>query len=668
MTLTTLQIARRVATLVAIAALTGFHAARANHYILPCDDDCAAPRWFPTGTLNIARNHHTATLLQDGKVLVVGGRNGTSILDSAELYDPDTGTWSVTGHMSRPRVDHTATLLPSGRVLVAGGYTSDAPPDFGRSGTAEVYDPATGTWSPTGNMITIRSGHAATLLQDGRVLVAGGFNTNNVQSAELYDPATGNWSATGNLNFARYWHTMTLLQDGKVLAARGSDDGDLTSALYSAELYDPLSGTWSVVGDSNGASVFHTATLLPSGKVLVTGGNTGGIGGDGVLPVSELFDPLTQSWNRTGDLLARRYEHTATLLADGDVLISGGQDQMGHYPGLQYIELAKSERFDPTKATWSSAANLGSARNGHTATRLLDGNVLAAGGSISGSNDMEIQLASAELYVNSSAIESSPPVANYQGMWASPNPAEAGWGINFTHQGDMIFASWFTYDASGKPLWMSMTAQQQSDGSFTGAIDRTTGPPFFTAPYDPTQVMHTQVGVGRLVFSNTNSGTFSYTLNGIAQSKPLVRFVFASPVPVCAFSSTVSAAQAGNYTDTWVVPNLAEPGWGINFTHQGDVLFASWFMYDADGAPFWVSAALAKTAAGAYTGELDATTGPPFSSVPFDSSHLTHSTVGTAAVTFTDGASGTFSYVLNGVQQTKALTRLEFRAPGTVCE
>jgi len=263
------------------------------------------------------------------------------------------------------------------------------------------------------------------------------------------------------------------------------------------------------------------------------------------------------------------------------------------------------------------------------------------------------------------------PVAqprNYQGMWAVPNLAEAGWGINFTHQDGIIFASWFTYDANGKPWWLTMTAQQQSDGSFTGSIDVTAGPPFSAVPFDPTHVTHATVGTGRLTFSDANNGTFSYTVNGIAQVKTLARFLFAAPVPVCTFNNALAATQAVNYQDMWAVPNLAEAGWGINFTHQGDVIFASWFTYDQNGHPLWVTATLMKTAARTYTGALDATTGPPFNAVPFDPSHLTHTTVGTATVTFTDGANGTFVYTLNGVTQTKALTRFVFRAPGTVCQ
>jgi len=257
---------------------------------------------------------------------------------------------------------------------------------------------------------------------------------------------------------------------------------------------------------------------------------------------------------------------------------------------------------------------------------------------------------------------------NYQGMWAVPNLAEAGWGINFTHQGDILFASWFTYDANGKAWWLTMTAQQQPDGSYTGSIDATAGPPFSAVPFDPTLVTHATVGTGRVTFSDTNNGTFAYTVNGISQTKALARFVFAGPVPTCTFNSALAPTQTVNYQDMWAVPNLAEAGWGINFTHQGDVIFASWFTYDANGKPLWVTATLFKTAARTYTGALDATTGPPFNSVPFDSSYLTHTTVGNATVSFADGNNATFTYTLNGVSRTKALTRFVFRAPGTVCQ
>ncbi len=266
------------------------------------------------------------------------------------------------------------------------------------------------------------------------------------------------------------------------------------------------------------------------------------------------------------------------------------------------------------------------------------------------------------------AAAATPAVANYQGMWAVPNLAESGWGINLTHQADILFASWFTYGANGKPLWMTITAYQQADGSFTGDIDLTGGPPFSAVPFNPALVTHTTQGAARFTFSDANNGSLSYTINGVTQVKALARFLYATPVPVCTFNSALAPTLAVNYQDMWAVPNLAEAGWGINFTHQGDLIFASWFTYDLNGVAYWVTGVLAKSATRTYAGPLDATTGPPFNAVPFNTALVTHSTVGTATVTFTDGANGSLAYTLNGVTQTKPLTRFVFRAPGTVCQ
>jgi hypothetical protein len=254
-----------------------------------------SPSWFPAGNLNTARVGHTATLLQNGKVLVVGGwdkPNEANVLDSAELYDPVTGTWSVTGRLNMPRIVHTATLLPDGKVLIVG-----------RGGTVELYDPSTGTWSLTGSLNVARCCHTATLLQGGKVLVAGGFGSDSINSAELYDPASGAWSPTGSLNVARYWHSATLLQDGRVLVAGGSDDGDLASTLSDAELYDPVAGTWSATANLNTSVVLHTETLLPSGKVVIAGGYQPRFDSGFAAPISldkgQLYDPATGTWSYT---------------------------------------------------------------------------------------------------------------------------------------------------------------------------------------------------------------------------------------------------------------------------------------------------------------------------------------------------------------------------------
>ena len=272
------------------------------------------------------------------------------------------------------------------------------------------------------------------------------------------------------------------------------------------------------------------------------------------------------------------------------------------------------------------------------------------------------QLASLAILQVSGVAQAATP--NYQGIWGVP--AESGWGINFAHQGDIIFASWFTYDTNGKPVWFTAALQRQGDGSFAGAIDFTKGPPYSAAMFDSTLVTHSTVGSARVTFSDATHATFSYTVNGVSQVKPLTLFVFATPVPVCTFGSALAAARAVNYQDMWYVP--AESGWGINFIHQGDIIFASWFVYGEDGNPAWVSATLTKTGARTYAGALDATTGPRFDSVPFDSTRVAHASVGSATVTFTDGANATFVYTLNDVSRTRFLTRFVFRAPGTVCE
>src|SRR4029077_15786213 len=239
-----------------------------------------------TGSLITARFIHTATLLNNGKVLVAGGTpDFNTPLRSAELYDSASGTWTATGSLNTARFFHTATLLPNGKVLVAGG-----PPD-GLNGlkSAELYDPASGMWTATGDLNTARSAHTATLLPNGKVLVAGGQGTGGgfLTSAELYDPASGTWTTTGSLTNARQFHTATLLPNGKVLVAGGYNNiFPNPGALDSAELYDPASGTWTTTDSLNMARDYHTATLLPNGKVLVAGGE----GTSAILNSAELYD------------------------------------------------------------------------------------------------------------------------------------------------------------------------------------------------------------------------------------------------------------------------------------------------------------------------------------------------------------------------------------------
>ncbi len=335
------------------------------------------------GSLATARYDHTATLLPNGKVLVVGGYNGANAFSSAELYDPALGTWSATGSLATARASHTATLLPNGKVLIAGGGGS-----AGRLSSAELYDPALGTWIATGSLGTARFGHTATLLPNGKVLVAGGSGSGSGPStAELYDPTLGTWSATGALATQRNFHTATLLADGTVLVAGGQIG---TSDLSTSELYEPASGIWNATGSLAAARSAHTATRLPNGKVLVAGGG---------LLSTELFDPALGAWSAADSLAGKPVGHTVTLLPAGKALVAGGFGVSGN---VFDVALSSTEFFDSVLGAWNSAGSLVAARYYHTATLLPGGKVLVAGGV--GLEDA--LLSSAELYTPSPNLSS----------------------------------------------------------------------------------------------------------------------------------------------------------------------------------------------------------------------------------------------------------------------
>jgi len=353
-----------------------------------------------TTSMGTARYSHTATLLNDGTVLVTGGSDSstgnpiTDITGSSELYDPVAKTWTPTATLVFPRLNHTATLLPYGKVLVVGGWgiILEVPfvgalptliPDY--LGTVELYDPLARTWSNINPLATRREYHTATLLRTGKVLVVGGYGAAGsggfgaagpqaLNSAELYDPSTGNWTATGSLTTARWFHTATLLSNGKVLVAGGTDSTGRLST--TAELYDPSTGAWTATGSlATGGRNAHTATLLPNGLVLVCGGYTGII-----TPTTELYDPSTGVWAGARSLAAAREFHTATLLPNGLVMISGGL-------GATAASLNSVEIYDPANAfmvyggSWTSnPGSLTTSRMFHAATLMNNGEVLITGG------------------------------------------------------------------------------------------------------------------------------------------------------------------------------------------------------------------------------------------------------------------------------------------------
>lgn len=255
---------------------------------------------------------------------------------------------------------------------------------------------------------------------------------------------------------------------------------------------------------------------------------------------------------------------------------------------------------------------------------------------------------------------------NFSGLWwGAPAGSEAGWALNVWQEGDVIVATWSTYDANGKPWWLAMAATKGAGNTYSGTFYETRGPGF-NAPFDPTKVTNTPVGTGTLTFTDTGSGSFTYSLGGVTQTKPITRFVFASPLPVCTFAPGIAPEQATNYQGLWWGAPGFETGWSLSLTQQDGVIVADWFTHDTDGRPMWLSAGLFKVSGTTYAGALIQSTGAPW--FAFDARQVMLATVGAASLTFTDGNHGTFTYSLGGVTQSKPITRFIFVAPGTLCE
>lgn len=354
--------------------------------------------WSPAAPMSTTRSFASVTLLKDGRVLVAGGFSVSPdcfrsppgpacvppIFAGAEIYDPRTNTWTPTGSMIHARASHTGTLLKNGMVLVAGGEGLSGPIP-----TAELYNPKAGSWSATGSMSVGRSdleGTNGVLLKDGRVLVAGGESpTGPTATAEIYDPNTGVWTLTSNMNLPRGEESLTLLKDGRVLVVGGEIAGNPGTGFTStatAEIFNPKTGSWTLTGSMSQARIDHSAVLLKdgedSGKVLVAGGHSESPPNPAsfnYLASAELYDPETGTWTPTGNMAHPHGEaESATLvLRDGRVLLTGG------FTGIETPQ-SNAETYDPETGHWTSAGTMSVARSGHAAVLLRNGSVLVVGG------------------------------------------------------------------------------------------------------------------------------------------------------------------------------------------------------------------------------------------------------------------------------------------------
>jgi Abnormal spindle-like microcephaly-assoc'd, ASPM-SPD-2-Hydin len=336
---------------------------------------------FTTKTLFLKapRAFHTLTALPDGTLLAAGGLNcrlnPCPAIATAEIYNPATNQFAFTGSMNNARSAHTATLLNNGTVLVVGGWAGVPQNSEGMAfgpalASAELYNPATGTFSATGSLITARANHAAALLANGKVLITGGESvygqpSGDLSSAEIYDPATGAFSAAGNMTSTRFFHTATLLPSGQMLIAGGGQTQSDSSIAFlaTAELYDPSTGVFTPTGTLAKPPMNHTATLLANGQVFIGNGEHN----------SELYNPATGSFLPAGPYFGQELPQTlitTSLLPNGQILMAGGLN----------FYAPDTELYDPVANTFAAGDDMLTARTSAAAASLLNGNVIISGG------------------------------------------------------------------------------------------------------------------------------------------------------------------------------------------------------------------------------------------------------------------------------------------------
>lgn len=349
--------------------------------------------WAPAGTLPVPLvywhgQYEGPVTLLDGRVLAAGGAGRLlEALADAAVFDQASGTWTGTGGLHASRRTHSLTVLRDGRVLAAGGITGPQAFPPSTVASAELYDPGAGTWLPAASMAGARYGHSATLLPDGRVLVAGGNRPRDARTvvtlttAELFDPDTGTWSPAAEMADARWHHIVAPLPGGHLLAVAGlaATGRSVSTALALCETYDPRTDSWAATGALRDARFGHQAVPLPDGTVLAMGGGRPSSDDARFDPYGttrvERYDPVTGSWYDEQPLPWTRSHSRAVPLPSGEVLMFGGADDAAPVVGFP-----SALRFDPATRRWSAAAPLRTGRWAFGATSLPDGRVLAVGG------------------------------------------------------------------------------------------------------------------------------------------------------------------------------------------------------------------------------------------------------------------------------------------------
>jgi hypothetical protein len=649
------------------------------------------PKLVVTGGFSIA-------LSADGNTAIVGGPRYNSDVGGAWVYTRSGGVWtqqgtelvstSTVGHS--PLQGYSVALSADGNTAIVGG-----PGDDLDTGAAWIYTRIGNVWTESAKLVDAGAasafqGQSVGLSADGNTAIVGGPEFHPNGAAWVYTRIGGVWTqqgpklvgtgaVAGFYDGANQGWSVALSADGNTAIVGGPYDNSYAGATW---VYSRTAGVWT----QQGAKLVGTGAVGSAGQggavALSANGNTAVVGGSqdaGKAGAAWVYTRTASAWTQQGPKLVGTgavggawQGQAVAVSGEGNTAIVGGP--------LDNLNTGAAWVFTRSGGTWAQqgaklvgTGALGPANQGQSVAISGDGNTAIVGGPAD-------KLVPNESSIGAAWVYTSGPV-NYQGLWwAAPAGSESGWGINFAHQGDVIFATWFTYDATGKEWWLSMSANKSSSNpdTFTGQLIQTHGPAFSAVPFNPTQVTRTVAGNGTLTFTDANNGSFAYSVNTtlaaevqalVQQNKAITRQVFGT-LPTCNYLAQANPAAATNYTDLWwASPGGSESGWGINLTHQGTNVFATWFTYDTDGTPLWLSASLVQGAGQTFSGALIQTAGPAFNSVPFDPTQVTRSNVGAATLSFTDGNTSGFDYTAKGVTQHKAITRQLFNPPaGTVCQ
>lgn len=346
------------------------------------------PGWELMGELEFGRWGHTATLLQNDSVLIIGGRKRLSFrrasVVNGEILPLGSTEWATTSRFNWERTFHTASLLPDGRVLVAGGTgrvvlkEGEEEPLFRGNkdlNSAEIYDPKTDEWENAPDMAYKKQLAQAITLEDGRVMIIGGRSgVSTLNSIEVYDPESNSWSELEPMIQSRMAHSAVKLIDNRILVTGGMSSVTMGDTLSLTEIYDPVENSWSTASELNRARLGHRATLLPDGRVLVTGGTTVEEGDLlGPETTAEIYDPISNEWTLIATELVPRKDHSAVLVPGGKVILIGGGDPIG--TGVLPVE-----SYDIENDQWAVISYLPEGRNLLTVTPLRDGSIMVVGG------------------------------------------------------------------------------------------------------------------------------------------------------------------------------------------------------------------------------------------------------------------------------------------------